>query len=96
MGAIRYDLRKLKGHGPLERDGGRYAYRLTSRRIHAALLFLFFHKRLYGPRAKSRFHHQPDPKDRPNRRLALLIPILPNQGPFRFAVADSAPSEPRF
>src|SRR5467141_2863591 len=28
---LRYDLRKMKGHGLLERDGQRYAYRLTSK-----------------------------------------------------------------
>jgi hypothetical protein len=27
---LRYDLRKLKGHGLLQRDGRRYAYRLTT------------------------------------------------------------------
>ena len=31
--------------------------------------FLFFHKRLCGPLANSRFHHQPDPQHRPNSRL---------------------------
>jgi hypothetical protein len=60
--------RKLKGHGLLERDGSRYAYRLTSKGIQAALLFLFFHKRLCGPLANSRFH-RPDPQHRPNSRL---------------------------
>ena len=34
-----------------------------------ALLFLFFHKRLCGPLANSRFHHRPDPQHRPNSRL---------------------------
>ena len=29
LNQLRYDLRKLKGHGLLERDGSRYAYRLT-------------------------------------------------------------------
>ena len=48
---LRYDLRKLKGHGLLQRDGSRYAYRLTSKGIQVALLFLFFHKRLCGPLA---------------------------------------------
>jgi len=28
LNQLRYDLRKLKGHGLLERDGSRYAYRL--------------------------------------------------------------------
>src|SRR5215831_15578546 len=49
----RYDLRKLKGHGLLERDGSRYAYRLTTKGVEVALLFLFFHKRLCGPLANS-------------------------------------------
>jgi hypothetical protein len=29
--------------------------------VQVALLFLFFHKRVCGPLASSRFHHQPDP-----------------------------------
>jgi hypothetical protein len=29
----------------LERDGRRYAYRLSAKGVHVALLFLFFHKR---------------------------------------------------
>jgi hypothetical protein len=64
-----YDLRKLKGHTLLERDGTRYAYRLTSKGVQVALLFLFFHKRLCGPLANSRFHHKPDPAHRPNSKL---------------------------
>jgi hypothetical protein len=65
---LRYDLRKLKGHGLLE-HGSRYAYRLTTKGVQVALLFLFFHKRLCGPLANSRFHHQPDPTNRPNSKL---------------------------
>ena len=63
------DLRKLKGHGLLERDGSRYAYRLTAKGVQVALLFLFFHKRLCGPIANSCFHNRPDPHHRPNSRL---------------------------
>jgi hypothetical protein len=44
-------------------------YRLTSKGVQVALLFLFFHKRLCGPLANSRFHHRPDPQHRPNSRL---------------------------
>ncbi len=69
LNQLRYDLRKLKGHGLIERDGSRYAYRLSPKGIQVALLFLFFHKRLCGPLANSRFHHQPDPQHRPNSRL---------------------------
>jgi len=69
LNQLRYDLRKLKGHGLLERDGRRYAYRLSTKGLQVALLFLFFHKRLCGPLANSRFHHKPDPADRPNSKL---------------------------
>jgi hypothetical protein len=69
LNQLRYDLRKLKGHGLLQRDGSRYAYQLTAKGIQVALLFLFFHKRLCGPLANSRFHHQPDPEHRPNSKL---------------------------
>jgi len=69
LNQLRYDLRKLKGHGLLQRDGSRYAYRLTSKGIQVALLFLFFHKRLCGPLANSRFHHRPHPAHPPNSKL---------------------------
>jgi hypothetical protein len=69
LNQLRYDLRKLKGHGLLGRDGRRYAYRLTAKGVDVALLFLFFHKRLCGPLANSRFHHKPDPQHRPNSKL---------------------------
>ena len=69
LNQLRYDLRKLKGHGLLQRDGRRYAYRLTAKGVDVALLFLFFHKRLCGPLANSRFHHKPDPAERPNSKL---------------------------
>lgn len=71
LNRLRYDLRKLKGHGLLERDGRRYAYRLTAKGIQVAPLFLFFHKRLCGPLANSRFHHRPDPAHRPHSQLEI-------------------------
>ena len=69
LNQLRYDLRKLKGHGLVEREGRRYAYRLSAKGLQVALLFLFFHKRLCGPLANSRFHHKPDPACRPNSKL---------------------------
>jgi hypothetical protein len=71
LNQLRYDLRKLKGHGLLQRDGARYAYQLTSKGVQVALLLLFFHKRLCGPLANSRFHHQPDPAHRPTSKLEV-------------------------
>jgi hypothetical protein len=69
LNQLRYDLRKLKGHGLVQRDASRYAYRLTPKGVHVALLFLFFHKRLCGPLANSRFHHRPDPAHQPASKL---------------------------
>ena len=69
LNQLRYDLRKLKGHGLLQRDGTRYAYRLTVKGVEVALLFLFFHKRVCGPLANSRFHHTPDPVHAPDSKL---------------------------
>ena len=69
LNQLRYDLRKLKGHGLLQRDGSRYAYRLTPKGVQVALLFLFFHKRLCGPLANSRFHHRPDTHYKPASKL---------------------------
>ena len=56
---LRYDLRKLKAHGLLEREGRRYAYRLTDKGTRAALLFVLFHQRVCGPLANSLFHRRP-------------------------------------
>jgi len=56
---LRYDLRKLKAHVLLERDGSRYAYRLTEKGIRVALMFILFHQRVCGPLANSLFHRQP-------------------------------------
>jgi hypothetical protein len=39
------------------------------RRGSRALLFLFFHKRLCGPLANNRFHHQPNPQHPPASKL---------------------------
>jgi hypothetical protein len=69
LNQLRYDLRKLKAHGLLERDGRRYAYRLTDKGLRVALLFVLFHKRLCGPLANSLFHHRPDPKLQPHSPL---------------------------
>jgi hypothetical protein len=55
LNQLRYDLRKLKGHALLQRDGSRYAYRLTTKGVEVTLLFLFFHKRLCGPSPTAAF-----------------------------------------
>jgi hypothetical protein len=69
LNQLRYDLRKLKAHGLLQRDGKRYAYRLTDKGAKVALTFVLFHSRLCGPLANSLFHHQPDQDARPASQL---------------------------
>jgi hypothetical protein len=57
---LRYDLRKMKAHGLLERIGSSYRYRLSDKGTKAALLFILFHKRVCGPLANSLFQHRPN------------------------------------
>jgi len=59
----------MKAHGLLERDGRRYAYRLTDKGIRAALLLVLFHQRVCGPLANSLFHHRPTQTRRPHSKL---------------------------
>lgn len=57
---LRYDIRKMKGHGLVERDGKRYSYRLTEKGKRVAAMFVLFHQRICGPLANSLFHHKPE------------------------------------
>ncbi len=66
---LRYDIRKLKNHGLLQRDGKRYAYRLTEHGNKAALMFVLFHKRVCGPLAHSLFNKPPQPDIKPATRI---------------------------
>jgi hypothetical protein len=66
---LRYDLRKLKAHGLLERDGSSYAYRLTDKGIRVALMFILFHQRICGPLANSLFHRKPTQLHTPTSKL---------------------------
>jgi len=62
---------KMKAHGLIERDGKRYAYRLTDKGTKVALLFVLFHNQLCGPLANSLFHHQPESQRRPKSKLEM-------------------------
>jgi len=73
LNQLRYDLRKIKGHGLLERDGTHYAYRLTDKGVRVALLFVLFHQRLCGPLANSLFHHRPDANFQPDSKLEAAL-----------------------
>ncbi len=66
---LRYDLRKLKAHGLVERDGKRYCYRLTDKGSKVALMFVLFHKRVCGPVANSLFERQPNQHHQPKSKI---------------------------
>jgi hypothetical protein len=68
---LRYDLRKMKAHGLLERNGKRYLYRLTDKGIKVALMFVLFHQRVCGPLSNSLFHHQPVESHKPASQLEI-------------------------
>jgi hypothetical protein len=66
---LRYDVRKLRAHGLLERDGRRYAYRLTDKGVKVAAMFVLFHKRVCGPVANTLFHHRPTKTPTPPAKI---------------------------
>src|SRR5205814_3922005 len=66
---LRYDLRKMKAHGLLERIGRSYRYRLSGKGAKAALMFILFHKRVCGPLAHSLFDHRPDETLKPASKV---------------------------
>jgi hypothetical protein len=66
---LRYDLRKMRGHGLLERDGRRYCYRLTDKGKRVAAMFVLFHQRICGPLANSLFHHRPENAAQPPAKI---------------------------
>jgi len=68
---LRYDLRKLKAHALLQRDGHRYAYRFTDKGIRVALMFILFHHRVCGPLANSLFLRHPTQLHTPTSKLQV-------------------------
>jgi hypothetical protein len=69
LNQLRYDIRKLKAHGLLERIGRSYRYRLSEKGAKAALMFILFHKRVCGPLANSLFHHRPNETHKPASKV---------------------------
>ena len=66
---LRYDLRKMKAHGLLQREGRSYRYRLTEKGTKVAVMFVLFHQRVCGPLANSLFHHRPETVSEPNPKI---------------------------
>ena len=71
LSQLRYDLRKMKAHGLLERDGRRYCYRLTQKRTKVAASFILFHKRICGPLANTLFDHRPQKTWQPAAKVEV-------------------------
>lgn len=69
ISALRYDLRKLRAHGLIERLTGSHRYRLSSKGQKVALLMSLLRKRVYGPVAASAFVHRPSPDPVPPSRF---------------------------
>jgi len=63
---IRYDLRKIRLHGLIERLPRTHAYRFTPKGQKLALLLIQLRKRIYGPIAFGIFRHRPDPQHMPD------------------------------
>ena len=66
---LRYDIRKRKAHGLLERQGRRYCYGLTDKGVRVALMFVLFHKRVCGPLANSLFDRRPNERQQPASKI---------------------------
>jgi hypothetical protein len=71
VSAIRYDMRKLRAHGLIERLPHSHRYRLTAKGQKVAILMTLLRKRVYGPLASSAFVHAPAPAPLPTARIEL-------------------------
>ena len=71
---LRYDLRQMKGHGLLARDGQRYCHRLTEKGKRLAAMFVLFHQRICGPLANSLFHHRPQKTAKAPAKIEAAYP----------------------
>jgi hypothetical protein len=70
---LRYDLRKLKAHGLVERLDRSYSYRFTAKGLRVAVMFLLFHKRVCGPLAHSLFGQGPAETSRPRTKVEVAF-----------------------
>jgi len=59
LNQLRYDIRKLRLHGLIERIPGTYCYRYTSSGQKRAILLIQIRNRIYGPLAYGLLRHRP-------------------------------------
>jgi hypothetical protein len=69
LNAVRYDLRKLRAHGLLERLPHSDRYRLTVKGQKVAVRMTLLRKRIYGPVSASAFQHRPSAEATPDSRF---------------------------
>ena len=67
LNQVRYDLRKIRLHGLIERIPHTYAYRFTQRGQKLALLLIQLRERIYGPIAFGTLRHRPNKDQMPKR-----------------------------
>jgi hypothetical protein len=73
---LRYDVRKLRLHGLIERLPKSYAYRFTPKGTKLSILLVQLRKRIYGPLAFGLFRARPNPEfipDSPFEKAYLKI-----------------------
>jgi len=66
LNQIRYDLRKVRLHGLIERIPRTHAYRFTQKGQKVAILLIQLRRRIYGPIAFGTLRHRPNPQHIPN------------------------------
>jgi hypothetical protein len=66
---LRYDLRKFRLHGLIERVPKSYAYRFTSKGTKLSILLVQLRKRIYGPLGFGLFRTRPNPEFIPDSRF---------------------------
>jgi len=66
---LRYDLRKLRVHGLIERIPHTYYYRFHSNGLKQALLLVQLRRRIYGPLAFGLLRHRPNQQYSPDSRF---------------------------
>jgi hypothetical protein len=66
---LRYDVRKLRLHGLLERLPKSYAYRFTPKGTKLSILLVQLRKRIYGPLGFGLFRTRPNPQYMPDSRF---------------------------
>jgi hypothetical protein len=69
LNQLRYDLRKLRLHGLIERIPKTYCYRFSSAGQKAAILLIQLRKRIYGPLAFGLLRHRPNPQHGPDSQF---------------------------